>query len=445
MRVDASTRTDFHTPVSEYSASTTRLINTSTLTIHEFLGKAVPEYAILSHTWEDEEVTFQVLQAGKGPTMKGFGKIKGCCQQAVLDGWNYAWIDTCCIDKTSSAELSEAINSMFEWYNESRVCYAYLSDVHYTALEGVGGSKWWTRGWTLQELIAPRNLIFYDAEWREIGTKRSLEVLISSISGISREHLHDYATASVAQKMSWASKRKTTRKEDEAYCLMGIFNLHMPLLYWEGGNAFRRLQLEILANSDDESILAWTTKPKYPTTGKLLAISSAAFYDAGGIVEAEVDKYRPPFSMTNKGLRIEFFLLHRREDGKTLAPLNCVDTRKWGNIIALSLFKMGTRNKDTCDNRYHRGSKLHDISETPRFRGRRTAMFLTNEERTCAYMSPPIAFCIRTDSLLRHGFTAVQEHVYDSCMKIETREVSRPLKGEGGLKVVLSSEGAFVK
>jgi hypothetical protein len=175
---------------------------------------------------------------------------------AVLDGWNYAWIDTCCIDKTSSAELSEAINSMFEWYNESRVCYAYLSDVHYTALEGV---------------------IFYDAEWREIGTKRSLEVLISSISGISREHLHDYATASVAQKMSWASKRKTTRKEDEAYCLMGIFNLHMPLLYGEGGNAFRRLQLEILANSDDESILAWTTKSKYLITGKLLAISLAAF------------------------------------------------------------------------------------------------------------------------------------------------------------------------
>ncbi|KAE9367095.1 HET-domain-containing protein, partial [Stipitochalara longipes BDJ] len=288
-----------------------RLLSTSTLAIQEFFGQSIPQYAILSHRWEDEEVTFQDLQAGEGLDKKGFLKIEGCCNQAAFDGWEYVWIDSCCIDKTSSAELSEAINSMFEWYRQSVVCYVYLSDVPYIASEAhakLHQSKWWTRGWTLQELIAPKHVLFYNCEWMEIGTKRSMEVLISSITGISREHLRNYAQASVAQKMSWASRRETTRKEDEAYCLMGIFNVHMPLLYGEGSKAFRRLQLEILANSDDESLLAWTSSWSSAISGAILAFSPAGFSHAGGIVRAEIDKNRPPFSMTNKGLRMELFL-----------------------------------------------------------------------------------------------------------------------------------------
>jgi hypothetical protein len=352
-----------------------RLLNTSTLVLHEFF-KAIPEYAILSHRWEGEEVTFQDLQAGKGPFMKGFQKIKGCCQQAVLDGWEYAWIDSCCIDKTSSAELSEAINSMFEWYKKSRVCYVYMSDVAYALSEAhlqMRESKWWTRGWTLQELIAPRNVIFYNREWKEIGTKRSMEVLISSVTGITREHLRDHSNASVAQKMSRASKRRTTRKEDEAYCLMGIFDVHMPLLYGEGRKAFRRLQLEILASSDDESLLAWTAEAYTPFLGALLAPLPGEFYDVGGIVKAEIDKNRPPFSMTNKGLRIELFLLHQRESGQILAPLNCVNTRKGRNVVALLLYREERWNGGARDNEYHR-----DMPEVPRFQGRRTVLFLTD-------------------------------------------------------------------
>src|SRR6266487_4505708 len=106
-----------------------RLLNTSTLTVHTFFGEAVPDYAILSHTWDSEEVSLQDLQQEGGEEMPGYSKIKSCCRQARLDGWQYAWIDSCCIDKTSSAELSESINSMYQWYKYAQVCYAYLADV----------------------------------------------------------------------------------------------------------------------------------------------------------------------------------------------------------------------------------------------------------------------------------------------------------------------------
>jgi Heterokaryon incompatibility protein (HET) len=418
-----------------------RLLNTSTLALHEFFDQAIPRYAILSHRWEGEEVTFQDLQAGNGPRMKGFRKIEGCCQQAVLDGWEYAWIDSCCIDKTSSVELSEAINSMFEWYKRSIVCYVYLSDVPYSASEPseahlkVRESKWWTRGWTLQELIAPRNVIFYNCEWGEIGTKRSMEVLISSITRIARKHLRDHSNASVAQKMSWASERKTTRKEDEAYCLMGIFDVHMPLLYGEGRKAFRRLQLEILASSNDESLLAWAAGLFTYPTGALLAFSPAAFYDAGGIVRAEIDKNRPPFSMTNKGLRIELFLLREKETSRILAPLNCVNTRKGGNVVALWLSKAEPRNEDARDNEYHRDAWLKGISKVPSFQGRRNVLFLTDEKFIYPYTPRRVIFDINTHSLLRHGFTLLQEHACDSFKKTEIREIGSSTKGVETLKV----------
>jgi hypothetical protein len=141
-----------------------RLIEASTYKLHEFSGDRIPSYAILSHRWEKQEVSLSDLENGKGFEMAGFAKIRGCCTQAALDGFQYVWIDTCCIDKTSSADLSEAINSMYQWYRNAQVCYAYLSD----ALKGGQGnkhfskSKWFTRGWTLQELLAPSFLVFYD-------------------------------------------------------------------------------------------------------------------------------------------------------------------------------------------------------------------------------------------------------------------------------------------
>lgn len=168
--------------------------------------------------------------------MKGYSKILGCCKQAILDGWEYAWIDSCCIDKTSSAELSEAITSMFLWYKEAQVCYAFLSDVpsmrgcsEDTTKKSLAESKWFTRGWTLQELLAPDFLVFYDEHWEEIGTKFSLADVIQQRTGI--KDLRRWNEACVAQKMYWASRRETTRAEDLAYSLLGIFGVYMPPLY----------------------------------------------------------------------------------------------------------------------------------------------------------------------------------------------------------------------
>jgi hypothetical protein len=152
--------------------------------------------------------------------------------------------DTVCINKSSSAELSEAINSMFQWYREAQVCYAYLADVSSDFLgsravsPAVRRSRWFTRGWTLQELLAPATVIFLNESWVEVGTKSSFAELISSVTGIARSDMANFRDANVAVKMSWAANRETTRTEDIAYCLMGLFGVNMPLLYGEGRNAF---------------------------------------------------------------------------------------------------------------------------------------------------------------------------------------------------------------
>ena len=173
----------------------------------------------------------------------------------------------CCIDKTSSAELSEAINSMFSWYQNAAICYAYLSDVPkcadvLTVDSMFSRSRWFTRGWTLQELIAPNNLTFFSMDWHPFGTKVELSSRVSSITGIERTFLSgkDLESASTAKRMSWAASRKTSRVEDIAYCLLGIFDINMPLIYGEGKKAFRRLQEEIMkSRSEDHSLFAWGT------------------------------------------------------------------------------------------------------------------------------------------------------------------------------------------
>ncbi|KAK3902002.1 heterokaryon incompatibility protein-domain-containing protein [Staphylotrichum tortipilum] len=262
-----------------------RLLNTTTLKLTEFT-RDVPPYAILSHTWGDEEVTFQEIGLPERHKKKGFRKIRWCCQQAKRDTLEWAWVDTCCIDKTSSAELSEAINSMYNWYREAQVCYVYLEDVPDLDADLDPGldsdaddeseaalrwddrfrpARWFTRGWCLQELIAPGAVEFYSAGWREIGTKLSLCERISKITGIPSNVLLDPDSAlegcCLAQRMSWASARKTSRVEDEAYCLLGIFGVHMPLLYGEGERAFYRLQEEIIRQTEDYSFLLWSEVP----------------------------------------------------------------------------------------------------------------------------------------------------------------------------------------
>jgi hypothetical protein len=247
-----------------------RLLNVHTLKLHTFYGDAIPKYAILSHTWlaADEEVTFLHLQTQEPATWRqlpGAKKIFYTCQQARGDGHTWAWIDTCSIDKSNNAELSEAINSMFRWYQRSEVCYVYLSDHVYRPNSDPFTSRWWTRAWTLQELVAPKHVQFFDAYWQEIGTKSDRADDIASRIGIDARTLHDSRQMylqCVAQRMSWASNRQATREEDLAYSLLGIFNINMTMQYGEGEKAFIRLQQEITRTTSDMSIFAWGFDPR---------------------------------------------------------------------------------------------------------------------------------------------------------------------------------------
>ncbi|KAI6102353.1 heterokaryon incompatibility protein-domain-containing protein, partial [Pisolithus thermaeus] len=237
-------------------------------------------YAILSHRWEDDsEVTYKEMigltkmdERKKVEVRKrsGYQKIIQCCEQAMKDGHEWLWIDTCCIDKRSSAELSEAINSMYQWYRGAQVCYAYLNDVKEsifptepnfeTFLKSNGWPEWFMRGWTLQELIAPRRIEFFNKEWAPVGNKHRLASTLKDITRIPCDVLRDGLAGkrlSVARIMSWAAHRKTARVEDRAYSLMGLFGVNMPMVYGEGKKAFRRLQLEIIREFNDHSIFAW--------------------------------------------------------------------------------------------------------------------------------------------------------------------------------------------
>ncbi|KAL2105873.1 hypothetical protein VUR80DRAFT_7613 [Thermomyces stellatus] len=253
-----------------------RLLNTKTYALEEF-PRVAPPYAILSHTWGTEEVTYQHMRDGLAAAckLKGFAKVEGFCRQASLAGYDWVWIDTCCIDQSSTAEVSEAINSMYGWYQRSAVCFVYLADVPRFRLTD---SRWFERGWTLQELVAPRYVEFYTSDWMEIGTKLSLEDIISSATGVPVNVLRggsprNYTTA---ERLSWAAGRRTTKQEDEAYCLLGLFDINMPIIYGEGARAFERLQQEILRQSEDFSMLAWSPCINSPSTN-VLAPSPAVF------------------------------------------------------------------------------------------------------------------------------------------------------------------------
>ncbi|OBT92006.1 hypothetical protein VE01_09952 [Pseudogymnoascus verrucosus] len=319
-----------------------RLINTKTLRIEEFFDGHAPKYAILSHRWLDGEVTLQEMQAESCTNKPGYQKILSTCKQALSDGLSHAWIDTCCIDKTSSAELSEAINSMYRWYAEAEICYAFLNDIAVDDILSSPGedafakSMWFSRGWTLQELVAPEHVTFYNTSWIEIGTKASLRVAIAAVTQIdvsmlqSGANLDDY---SIARRMSWASRRMTTRKEDMAYCLLGIFNVNMPMLYGEGDRAFIRLQEEIMKNSDDHSLFAWSSPS--PAARGLLARSPADFATCASIDATHSRWNREPYAISNLGLKINLPMVPWAMD-TYLAALDCArDGQRLGIFLRL--------------------------------------------------------------------------------------------------------------
>ncbi|KAK4207263.1 heterokaryon incompatibility protein-domain-containing protein [Rhypophila decipiens] len=267
----------------------------------------IPPYAILSHTWGDEEVLFRDLAGGTAKNKAGYAKIQFCGEQAERDGLRYFWVDTCCIDKSDAGELQHALNSMFQWYRNAAKCYVYLADVsahqhditnsrdgnlvarqsgcvtqrwafkEFTAptivqLFSKGWkpafrqSRWFTRGWTLQELIAPTTVEFFSKEGLCLGDKKCLEQEIHKITEIPLRALQGYPLSdfSVAERMRWIEKRNTKYEEDKAYSLFGIFDVHIPVLYGEGGQkALKRLRDKI---HEDYLCLAklWSADPRDP-------------------------------------------------------------------------------------------------------------------------------------------------------------------------------------
>jgi hypothetical protein len=416
------------------------LIDVDTLHLEEFYEPA-PKYAILSHRWGGEEINFQQWQTwlvqvkrrqARSQAMSllsqaqqdlvrqfqqalglddadafateieekaGYKKIIAACEMARGFNLRYLWADTICIDKTSSAELSEAINSMFRYYQQSSKCFVYLEDVRNEngdpwtdgspALTEFRNSTWFTRGWTLQELIAPtwRRLVFFTRSWKEIRCSQNdhdfrelLKLLVSGITGIAMVHI-DYgplylAEASVAEKMSWVSNRVTSRIEDIAYCLLGIFRIRMPLLYGEGTSAFLRLQEEIIKISTDQSIFAWNYLPrrgiaepaepglpllrfKYleslsplASAPSVLAIDPINFYASARFMS----RTRSRYSMTNAGLSISWkagLTLWARSSGSKqycLVVLDCVVRDSQDSVCLILGYNMSNifHNPDTA-------------------------------------------------------------------------------------------------
>lgn len=308
-----------------------RLLHSASLEFEEFHNDRVPRYMILSHTWGKEEVSYQEMRhlqnlrklptnvrqsqdfiaalevavgigVGQGhasdiEARAGYTKIARTAEIAISKDYDYFWLDTCCIDKSSSAELQEAINSMYAWYQRSGLCIVHLEDAVLDSSQEsslvaqfhglIRNSKWITRGWTLQELIAPRVVEFYDGTWSYICHKTEVLAELRMATKIPEIVLAtgDLESTSIAQKMSWAAHRCTTRLEDQAYALLGLFDIHMPMLYGEGDKAFFRLQEQIIRTTADDSILAWEPIESKSTTYRgLFARSPREFMHCAQVI-----------------------------------------------------------------------------------------------------------------------------------------------------------------
>ncbi|KAI6097064.1 heterokaryon incompatibility protein-domain-containing protein [Pisolithus sp. B1] len=395
------------------------------------------KYAILSHRWGteidyDDMNRFMTMDEKDGVEISecdGYQKIIRSCEQAQEDGYCWMWIDTCCIDKRSSAELSEAINSMYRWYHNAQRCYVYLSDVEQSVFPAEqdfgrfvtsnGWPEWFSRGWTLQELIAPKEVTFFNKGWVSLGTKRDLTSTLEIITRIPHEVFRDEEVLrgsdpskrpSVAQIMSWAADRETTRVEDRAYSLLGLFGVNMPMLYGEGSKAFERLQLEIIRVSSDHSIFAWNTKGQFQEYGTILADDPSCFRGCHDIVKVTPEEFSKRlrkqlnenqldadtqcgkcislcnstgmdsprllrFDVTNLGIHVSLPVLSLGDNDsprlRTILP--CCD--RFGNLITIDL---DSRGLSSCYRSLHAG---HDeYHACPEFRSLYLACFRNSKQ-----------------------------------------------------------------
>ncbi|KAI6893871.1 hypothetical protein KC318_g9882 [Hortaea werneckii] len=393
-------------------------------------------YTILSHRWyPDGDILYADLANQHQPQIRnkqGWRKLQYAVDQAERDGYRYVWIDTCCIDKTSSAELSEAINSMFFWYQQAQVCYAYLWDIsgecpplsddavlgkegngNVTQDEDQDGQKsgvdpesdglqqwrvtfaecsWFTRGWTLQELIAPREVLFFGVDWNPLGSSHHLVETIATKTLIDADLLRGRKSLerySIAQRMSWAADRVTSRIEDRAYSLLGLFDVNIPLLYGEREKAFMRLQEEIIRRSPDESIFAWGCDMSVDETpGRLLARSPTDFRGSSGIVYLGVFGRAKALQLDNQALR-GIFQVRYEGDGLWTAMLNCKDSK--GGSIKLSVVPQDSFNYEERQSRPESPERLE-------FYDPRRLSPLTHNRGIVAVAKSGHGFCSRISS-----------------------------------------------
>ena len=258
------------------------------------------QYAILSHCWQEDEVDFEAVNTLTRDTLQNHHsgtKVIHSCREARRQGLKWLWIDSCCIDEV---ERQKAINSMYQWYRCSKVCFAYLHDVADVFPQKVNNKtkwpRWLFRGWTLQELIAPAELVFFNQKWEGIGDRTSLAATLNNITRIPEILLQDNGprpiqreltdTFSVAQIMSWAADRETREPEDRAYSLAGLFGVFLEVKYGEGASdAFQRLQEVLIKEYEDQSIFSWSTLPK---TGSVLAESPSDFRDCADVIRRDL-------------------------------------------------------------------------------------------------------------------------------------------------------------
>ncbi|RPD53324.1 HET-domain-containing protein [Lentinus tigrinus ALCF2SS1-7] len=383
------------------------LLHTEKLQLRWFPNPNEVSYAALSHVWNEDEQTFQDtphFAPAHGSLARGAFrnardrvfrrpslKIRNACVRARNDGFRWLWVDTCCIDKTNSTELSEAINSMYVWYRTAAMCYALLDDVPsgedpHAPNSAFRRSRWFTRGWTLQELIAPASVIFLADDWTIIGPKWRLAPLLEKVTGIDRRvltHKRPLDDVSIACRMSWAAGRKTRRIEDEAYSLMGLFGVYMPTIYGEGKHAFVRLQEEIIKKSPDQSIFAWGrtlddhAMGTFVSTARehdyapsahletLLAPSPAEFAACANISPIShwelAERLRTPetvpeYTNTSSGIRTTLPMVsiaHTSSVDAALAFLACEDGK--GRLVALYL---RSHSRTSASNKYFVGGYI---------------------------------------------------------------------------------------
>lgn len=292
-------------------------------------AKAAPDYAILSHRWGQCEVTYQDLQRPDFAPLDdaqnlSWSKICNSRNTARHLGFSHIWIDSCCIDQKSSAELSESINSMYSWYENAGLCIAYLMDDDGTE-SSFEKSVWWTRGWTLQELIAPKELLFYSSDWKPRHTRFQKASLIEKMTGISSVILEKPSRKalrelSVATKLSWATRRETAKEEDQAYSLLGLFEIHMATLYGEGRhNALWRLQMEIYHRTSDHTLFAWDRYTASQLVSNILASQLKDFEDLKllhkttyqdlGLDVNQATRVTHAYSASSHGLCVQFLYI----------------------------------------------------------------------------------------------------------------------------------------